>query len=209
MDYSELEENEFIRLAKNKQISYDLVQHRYSSFIWDVVNEYYVAGQDEDDLYSELSFELYKAVDSFDETKGYSFMTYLGTCMHNRISSLITRSKLKKHGAETYNKALRLDKEFVQVGAYKTIYRDVLLTTNETEQSLEEAFLFNLVNESINNLEPNCKYVLIETIKDKTQRKIANELNVTQTTVKDRLKKGRNIIKKELKRAGIDIKSYF
>lgn len=82
---------------------------KYQRLIWRIVHSKTTPGRKQflDDAYSQGLIGLIKAVDTYDETKGIKFITYLYYCVRNEVTSELKR--LSKHSK---NEHLWLDSNF-------------------------------------------------------------------------------------------------
>lgn len=197
------EEVKFILEVQQGDRPFEEALKQYHDFIWKQINRCNIAGREDDDLYSILSMELYKAIQTFDPTKGVKFMSYLGKLFKMKISLEITHSKRVGNGDETYYKASRLDGIIKESkgSEYEKTYGEMVLISNCTHDDLSYRHLCNTIYEVLDELPEKYtttfKMVVIDGMK---QCDVAKQLGITQPGVRERIK----WIRKHLYAKGID-----
>lgn len=199
------EEIKFIIGVREGAIPFEQLLEQYNPFIWKYVNEYNIAGLEYQDIYSILSNELYIASLNYDETKNIRFMSYLGTCFVNKLSIEISHSKRKKHGAEEYNRAGRLDRLYpLKWGSQKVTYRDVLLTGQYTKEQLDINYFYDCLYEILEAEGGDFEEFIVDIlINEKTFKEVGEKHGITGAGVRDRYKRYIEQLKRKLIKKGI------
>lgn len=204
-DMTREEEVRFVNDIRNNVIPFDVALTQYHDFIWKIINEYNIAGLENDDLYSILSCELHLAIQNYDADKGVRFMSYLGTCFHNKLSLEIAYSKRKKNGAEEYSRAGRLDRPYpCQYDGVGTTYRDILLTGDYANKQIKANYLVDTFNELLAQADKETISLVLDIlVNEKTFAEIGQELGITGAGVRFRYTKYIKQLQKQLIRKGI------
>ena len=185
------EEVKFIQDIQQGIRPFDEALKQYHDFIWKHVNNYNIAGREDDDLHSILSMELYNAIQTYDHTKGVKFMSYLGKLFNSKLSLEIAHSKRVKNGDELYLKASRLDKTTKESrgSEYEMTYAEMVLFGDYTRQELSHNHLWNTVYDVLANLSDKYTQTFeLLVIQGKTQTEVAKQLGITQAGVRERMK---------------------
>lgn len=142
MNYTNLSVEELIKLSRNKNESAtEELLNRYKYVPASIARSYFLVGGAEEDLLQEGMIGLYRAIITYDESKG-NFKTFVYTCVKNNIISLVKKSKAKKN--EPLNEYISLsgfvdgdsDKSlFIQDGKFGP---EDLFIYKESETELED-----------------------------------------------------------------------
>lgn len=73
------------------EIIFDELFKRYERDVSFLVNSYYIFGYSPEDLKSECALAFYRAIFSYDASKGVKFKTYVLKVMRNRLSTILSR----------------------------------------------------------------------------------------------------------------------
>lgn len=173
-------------------------------------------GIDYDDIVSESMIGLIKAIRNFDSTYGVKFSTYAINVIKNQVSEFFRNSNnglkysrrskellSKLDGTETIEEIMekhQVKRSLVEEAfAYKS--KPLPLSMDKVVNNSEEDFTFNnfigykedlsvvYVNEFLSTLTPKMRTVIELTLKDKTQREIANVIGCSQVNVYRLLKR--------------------
>lgn len=180
-----------------------------------------------EDLVSIGNIGLIKAVDTFDETKGFAFSTYatfvIKSTIHNEF-------RICRHGIHYGQKILlakdRITKMVKNNKTYDEIAKELNLTEKKVEQlyhidtvvcSLDNEGLnfklsnndYNFENNTVNNILIKCIFEILNQkekqiiydyyFKEKNQTQIGKELGISQEQVSRTISKILNNVRKELK----------
>lgn len=178
-----------------------------------------------EDLVSIGNIGLIKAVDTFDETKGFAFSTYatfvIKSTIHNEF-------RICRHGIHYGQKILlakdRITKMVKNNKTYDEIAKELNLTIKEVEQlhkmdtivcSLDNNlnnvvnYNYNFENNTINDVLIKCIFEILNKkekqiiydyyFKEKNQTQIGKELGISQEQVSRTISKILNNVRKELK----------
>lgn len=93
--YEALKDNELVEMVRNDdEKAFDVIVCRYSEFIHFKARFCVIRGGDEEDAFQEGLIALYRAVFSYDASRGVSFSTYAITCVAYALSR-ITRYNMR------------------------------------------------------------------------------------------------------------------
>lgn len=134
-DYSELKDEEIIKLAKNgEESALDFIINKYKEVVNMKVGKYFMIGAEREDIVQEGLIGLYKAVKSFDtENENSSFKTFANICIERQLITAIKTSNRQKH--MPLNSYLSLN-----MSAYENDEADTVidvLDSNTTEDPLD------------------------------------------------------------------------
>lgn len=116
LEIGKMNESELCKAAKagNSEAVEELVG-RYSKLVKTCVRPYFIASAEGEDLIQEGMLGLWRAVLSFDETRGVPFEAYARTCIDRRIVSAVRAAHAHKH--EPLNTSLPLEKPLFEDNA--------------------------------------------------------------------------------------------
>lgn len=116
LEIGKMNESELCKAAKagNSEAVEELVC-RYSKLVRSCVRPYCIAGAEGEDLVQEGMLGLWRAVLSFDETRGVPFEAYARMCIDRRIVSAVRAAHAHKH--EPLNTSLPLEKPLFEDNA--------------------------------------------------------------------------------------------
>lgn len=97
MIYSNLADEKLVQLAKTDNNAIETLMGRYKGVVISLSRKYFLQGGELDDLISEGSLGLYKAILFYDETKKASFSTFAYICISRQLISAIKQSLSTKH----------------------------------------------------------------------------------------------------------------
>lgn len=103
-------------MKKTKEEKTEELLEEYRELVKTKAHLYYVLGGDMEDIIQEGMIGLYKAIQSFDESRGASFRTFADLCITRQIISAIKSSSRKKHNP--LNSALSFDRPLEPSAGY-------------------------------------------------------------------------------------------
>ena len=93
-----MEDIDLIRKAKQgDETSLELLLAKFKPLACKIARKYFLAGQDEEDLYQEAMIGLFKAEQSFNETAGQDFKSFATLCINRQIQTALKNKKKKKN----------------------------------------------------------------------------------------------------------------
>ncbi len=177
--------------AKNKLIEHNmrLVAH--------IVKKFENTREDAEDLISIGTIGLIKAIDSFDSNKKTRLATYAARCIENEILMHLRRTK-KLNNERLLNEPIGADKEGNEIKLIDILGTAVDIVSDKVELVLEEEELY----EKLLELDLRERTVLelrygLRDGEEKTQREIANRLDISRSYVSRIEKKAVNKLYKK------------
>ena len=92
----------------DKEAKTEELLEQYKDLVKAKAGLYFMLGGDKEDIVQEGMIGLYKAIQSYDESKGTSFKTFADLCINRQIITAIKSANRKK--AQVLNNAVSLDK---------------------------------------------------------------------------------------------------
>ena len=93
-----MEDIDLIRKAKQgDETSLELLLAKFKPLACKIARKYFLAGQDEEDLYQEAMIGLFKAEQSFNENAGQDFKSFATLCINRQIQTAVKNSNRKKN----------------------------------------------------------------------------------------------------------------
>ena len=93
-----MEDIDLIRKAKQgDETSLELLLAKFKPLAFKIARKYFLAGQDEEDLYQEAMIGLFKAEQSFNEAAGQDFKSFATLCINRQIQTAVKNSNRKKN----------------------------------------------------------------------------------------------------------------
>lgn len=93
-----MEDIDLIRKAKQgDETSLELLLAKFKPLACKIARKYFLAGQDEEDLYQEAMIGLFKAEQSFNETARQDFKSFATLCINRQIQTAVKNSNRKKN----------------------------------------------------------------------------------------------------------------
>ena len=197
---NEKEEQIYLRKLKNGDLeAKSVLIERNLRLVAHIVKKYTYQNKNVDDLISIGTVGLIKAIDSFDIDKGTRLATYAARCIENEILMLFRNNK-KSKGEVFLQDPIGVDKEGNEICLI-----DVLSSGNDSvletvENNIQIKSLYKKMDLVLTPREKKIiqmRYGLVDG-KYKTQREIANMLNISRSYVSRIEKKALNKLYKEL-----------
>lgn len=143
MEYANYTDEKLAKLCETDNNAVEVLIGRYKGLVISLARKYFLRGGELDDLISEGSFGLFKAVRFYDEKKNASFSTFAYICVSRQLISAIKQSMSAKN--VPLNQSLPLhDHEELSGG----VDPEELFLFKE-----QEAWLFGLLRENLSEFE--------------------------------------------------------
>ncbi|MEG1804995.1 MAG: sigma-70 family RNA polymerase sigma factor [Clostridia bacterium] len=97
MEYANLSDENLAELAKSDNSAVEILIGRYKGVVISLSRKYFLQGGELDDLISEGSLGLYKAILFYDAKKNATFSTFAYICISRQLISAIKLSLSTKH----------------------------------------------------------------------------------------------------------------
>lgn len=197
---NEKEEQIYLRKLKNGDLeAKSVLIERNLRLVAHIVKKYTYQNKNVDDLISIGTVGLIKAIDSFDIDKGTRLATYAARCIENEILMLFRNNK-KSKGEVFLQDPIGVDKEGNEICLIDVLSsgNDSVLETVENNIQIKSLYKkMDLVLTPREKTIIQMRYGLVDG-KYKTQREIANMLNISRSYVSRIEKKALNKLYKEL-----------
>lgn len=93
-----MEDFELLEKAKQgDEKSLEALLVKFKPLACKIARKYFLAGQDEEDLYQEAMIGLFKAEQSFNESIGLDFKSFASLCINRQIQSAVKNANRKKN----------------------------------------------------------------------------------------------------------------
>lgn len=148
-----------------------------------IVRKYYSTARNQEDLVSIGTIGLVKAVDTFSVRNGAKFATYAAKCIQNEIL-MYFRSQKKLASEISINETIDVDRD-----GNPLTYIDVICSDEDIAEEIDKKILTGKMLHYLNTcLSQREKQILIMRyglygVKSKTQREIAQELQISRSYV--------------------------
>ena len=83
--------------AAGNRMAEEILVARYHRLVRSCARPYFLTGGDNEDLLQEGMFGLLKAIREYDSARDASFYTFAGTCIRNRLYSVLKAASSGKH----------------------------------------------------------------------------------------------------------------
>lgn len=121
--------------AAGNRMAEEILVARYHRLVRSCARPYFLAGGDNEDLLQEGMFGLLKAIREYDAARDASFYTFAGTCIRNRLYSVLKAASSGKHSP--LNQSVPLNPSFFDANpAFAQVDPEVLLIDREKAASL-------------------------------------------------------------------------
>ena len=197
----EKEEEKYLQLLKtgDKKAKSILIE-RNLRLVAHIVKKYQIPNKDIDELISIGTVGLIKAIDSFDVSKGTRLATYASRCIENEILMLFRNNKKQK--SETFlQDPIGVDKEGNEISLIDVLGTDIDYILDQVELKVQISKLYEQLDKILTKREKEIillRYGLT-TCGYKTQREIAEKLEISRSYVSRIEKRALKKLQKELK----------
>jgi RNA polymerase sporulation-specific sigma factor len=97
-DLTEMKDEQLLlEIKKGSEEAMDLLLSRYFPLVKYGIRRYFLTGGEDEDLLQEGYIGLFKAVQTYDETKNDVFYPFAKMCIENQLRTAVTASNRKKH----------------------------------------------------------------------------------------------------------------
>lgn len=178
-----------------------LIEHNLR-LVAHIVKKYFSSSKNQDDLVSIGSIGLIKAIDSFDVKNGTKFATYASKCIQNEIL-MYFRAQKKLSCEVSINETIDTDKD-----GNPLTFSDIICSDDTIVDDIESKIYSKKAIEIIKtSLTPRERRIIVlryglNNQRPKTQRQIAEMLNISRSYVSRIEKAGIEKIRAEFKRCG-------
>lgn len=155
---------------------------QYKPLVNSISRRYYLVGADLDDIVQEGMIGLYKAINSYDESKNVNFLNFAKLCITRQIQSAIKKNN-------------RLKNEFFKdlINEDDVVLNNMLCDElNPEDKIISMENCFYIKNEIKQKLSKFEKLILREYLLGKTYEDIAKKLEITKKSVDNGLNRIRN-----------------
>ncbi len=124
--------------AGGNRLAEEILVGRYHRLVRSCARPYFLAGGDNEDLLQEGMFGLIKAMREYDGNRDASFHTFAGTCIRNRLYSVLKAATCGKH--EPLNQSIPLNPALFDANpSFAQDDPEVLLIDREKAASLMQS----------------------------------------------------------------------
>ena len=177
----------------------DILIERNMRLVAYIAKKYNNAAEDQDDLISIGTIGLIKAIDTFKIDKGTRLATYASRCIENEILMHIRTNKKNKVQVSLQD-PIGKDKEGNEINLLDILGTDIDYVVDEVQLKVEVSKLYKQLNDILTPREREIvqlRYGLTP-LGYKTQREIAQKLDISRSYVSRIEKKALNKLQKEL-----------
>ncbi|MBQ7410217.1 MAG: RNA polymerase sporulation sigma factor SigK [Clostridia bacterium] len=179
------EEKIYLEKLKNgDETARNILIERNLRLVAHVAKKYSSSNVDQDDLISIGSIGLIKGINSFDMEKNFKLATYIAKCIENEILMYL-RSNKKRMGDVYLNEPIGKDKDDNEVTLQEVIENNERNVEDEVDLKLKIKKLYEKMKKILKDREK----IIIELRfglngdKPKTQKEIANMMNISRSYV--------------------------
>ncbi len=86
-----IEEQELLNSAKKSELAVETLLNSYKPLVSKIARQYFLVGGEIDDLVQEGMIGLYKAIQTYDESKNASFKTFASLCIKRRMQTAVKK----------------------------------------------------------------------------------------------------------------------
>ena len=178
-------DNKTILDARTDQKAMESVLSEYKPLVTSISRRYFLVGAEPEDLVQEGMIGLYKAIQTFDESKQASFKTFATLCINSQIQMTIRNANRSK--SKLLNEIMLEDNE-------EKMYLVVSMEPNPEDKVINQEDFNYVKNEIISKLSLLEKQILKQFLLGKNYAEIAQILCIDKKSVDN----GLNRIRKKL-----------
>ena len=178
-------DNKTILDARTDQKAMESVLSEYKPLVISISRRYFLVGAEPEDLVQEGMIGLYKAIQTFDESKQASFKTFATLCINSQIQMTIRNANRSK--SKLLNEIMLEDNE-------EKMYLVVSMEPNPEDKVINQEDFNYVKNEIISKLSLLEKQILKQFLLGKNYAEIAQTLCLDKKSVDN----GLNRIRKKL-----------
>ncbi len=196
------EERLFLASKQGDKKARELLIEHNLRLVAHIVKKYFASSKNQDDLVSIGSVGLIKAIDSFDIRNGTKFATYASKCVQNEIL-MYFRAQKKLSCEVSINETIDTDKD-----GNPLTFSDIICSDDTIVDDIESKIYSKKAIEIIKTaLTPRERRIIVlryglNNQKPKTQKQIAEMLDISRSYVSRIEKAGIEKIRAEFKRCG-------
>ena len=182
-------DEEYVSQAqKGDEAACEYILNKYKPMVRSVSRTYFLLGGDSDDIVQEGMIGLFKAINSFDETKSNDFNAFALMCVNRQIINCIKKYNTDKNKMLNYTISL----DDVDERDLCTISPESIAIDKESNLQLR-----HLIDEHLSKME---RQVVLAFFEGYSYGEIALQLNVTTKSVDNALQRARQKLSKILQR---------
>ena len=178
-------DNKTILDARTNQKAMESVLSEYKPLVTSISRRYFLVGAEPEDLVQEGMIGLYKAIQTFDESKQASFKTFATLCINSQIQMTIRNANRSK--SKLLNEIMLEDNE-------EKMYLVVSMEPNPEDKVINQEDFNYVKNEIVSKLSLLEKQILKQFLLGKNYAEIAQTLCLDKKSVDN----GLNRIRKKL-----------
>ena len=178
-------DNKTILEARTDQKAMESVLSEYKPLVTSISRRYFLVGAEPEDLVQEGMIGLYKAIQTFDESKQASFKTFATLCINSQIQMTIRNANRSK--SKLLNEIMLEDNE-------EKMYLVVSMEPNPEDKVINQEDFNYVKNEIVSKLSLLEKQILKQFLLGKNYAEIAQTLCLDKKSVDN----GLNRIRKKL-----------
>ena len=184
---------------ENDESAKEILIERNMRLVAHIAKKYNNSSEDQDDLISIGTIGLIKALETYNVDKGTKLATYASKCIENEILMNIRTNK-KNKGQVSLQDPIGMDKEGNEISLIDVLGTDIDYILDQVELKVQISKLYEQLDKILTKREKEIillRYGLT-TYGYKTQREIAQQLNISRSYVSRIEKRALKRLKKEL-----------
>jgi len=184
---------------ENDESAKEILIERNMRLVAHIAKKYNNSSEDQDDLISIGTIGLIKAIETYNVDKGTKLATYASKCIENEILMNIRTNK-KNKGQVSLQDPIGMDKEGNEISLIDVLGTDIDYILDQVELKVQISKLYEQLDKILTKREKEIillRYGLT-TYGYKTQREIAQQLNISRSYVSRIEKRALKRLKKEL-----------
>lgn len=191
--YDNLDDEELVKMVHlNDSEAENALLSKYKKIVRRRASSYYMAGADREDVIQEGMIGVFKAVRSFDPSKGISFSTFANLCMQRQMISAVKGAARMKH--LPLNNSLSLNRPISSDGEADETLGEIIADEKNTDP---QALV--IMQESLKYIQDNLGGILTEMerciwtmyVQGKTYKEIAEKLDKTCKAVDNAIRRSK------------------
>ena len=183
---------------ENDESSKEVLIERNMRLVAHIAKKYNNSSEDQDDLISIGTIGLIKAIETYNVEKGTRLATYASKCIENEILMSI-RSNKKNKSQVSLQDPIGMDKEGNEISLIDVLGTDIDYVIDQVELKVEVSKLYENLEKVLTEREKIKLRYGLTTIGYKTQREIAQKLDISRSYVSRIEKRALKKLKKEFK----------
>ena len=196
------EEVKYLTKFKEEKDEYakEVLIERNMRLVAHIAKKYNNSSEDQDDLISIGTIGLIKAIETFNIEKGTRLATYASKCIENEILMSIRTNKKNKVQVSLQD-PIGMDKEGNEISLIDVLGTDIDYILDQVELKVQISKLYEQLDKILTNREKEIVLLRygLTTCGYKTQREIAEKLEISRSYVSRIEKRALKKLRKELK----------